>query len=315
MNETWSPDNPSHLPVLKEEVLEYLNIQPSGFYLDGTVGLGGHTSAIQSRLSKNGVVVGLDGDAGALERCRTSLPSRPTLHLFHDSYDNFPRHLRSLQIERVDGMLLDLGLSSHQLDSPVRGFSYRIDGPLDMRFDLSNPRTARRIVEESTGDELTRLILELGEERRARQIARALVRARKREPITTTFQLRDVVGSALDRRTRTKSLSRVFQAFRMAVNRERETLQRFLDTFMDYLKPGGRLVVISYHSLEDRPVKRKIRELARGCVCPPQLPICQCGHDPEVRILTPTPVTPGREEIQHNPRSRSAKLRAAEKTA
>lgn len=293
--------------------MDYLSIRPSGIYLDGTVGLGGHTSAIQSRLSKSGIVVGLDGDAEALERCRKSLPRRPTLHLFHDSYDNFPRHLHSLRIPEVDGMLIDLGLSSHQLDSPSRGFSYRADGPLDMRFDRSASLTARQIVNDYSERDLARMIRELGEERRAGQIARALVRARKRGAITTTFQLREAVAAAVNRRTLTKTLSRVFQAIRMTVNREVETLQRFLDTFMAYLKPGGRLVVISYHSLEDRPVKTRLKDLARGCVCPPEVPTCQCGHDPEIRILTPTPTTPGNEEIRRNPRARSAKLRAAEK--
>ncbi|MFQ6674141.1 MAG: 16S rRNA (cytosine(1402)-N(4))-methyltransferase RsmH [Fidelibacterota bacterium] len=314
MNPPWPQRNPAHTPVLKSEVLSFLDVRPGGIYLDGTIGLGGHASAIQSRLSGEGTLVGLDGDGEALERCEASLSPLPTCHLVHDSYDRFSHHLESLGIQGVDGMLLDLGLSSYQLDSPERGFSYRTDGPLDMRFNTDSTLTAEEIVNRWGERRLREIIRDLGEEREARKIARAIVERRESQPIATTFQLRDIVASQNPGRYMTKTLSRVFQALRIVVNRELDSLQQFLENFIDYLKVGGRLVVISYHSLEDRMVKMKIKELARGCICPPELPVCQCGKEPRVKILTPRPVTPHEGEIRENARSRSAKLRAAEKT-
>lgn len=290
----------SHVPVLKQEVLNLLDIRPDGIYLDGTAGLGGHASAIQSQLSEKGILIGLDVDEEAVKLSRTVLSASSTCHLFNDSFDNSPRYLESLGIEKVDGILIDLGLSSHQLESPHRGFSYRIEGPLDMRFNLASSLTAEEIVNRWDEHRLKEIIWKFGEERQAARISRAIVKRRKARPLSTTFDLRDAVLSVAAKRYATKSLSRVFQAFRIAVNGELNSLKAFLNTFMEYLAVGGRIVLIAYHSLEDRLVKNTFRELAKG---PPS----------RLRILTPRPVTPGEDEIRRNRRARSAKLRAGER--
>lgn len=302
-----------HIPVLKPEVLSSLNIRPDGIYLDGTIGLAGHASSIESLLSERGILVGLDGDKEALRHSKTILSASSIRYLFSDSYDNFPKYLDSLGIGEVDGMLLDLGLSSYQIESAHRGFSYRIDGPLDMRFDVTASQTAEEIVNRWSERKLKEMIWEFSEERQSARIARAIVQNRKTKPITTTFELRDVVTKAVHTHFINKTVVRVFQAIRIAVNRELESLQNFLDVFVDYLAKGGRIVIISYHSLEDRLVKRRFKELVKGCICPPDFPICRCGREPSLRILTPTPVTPGESEVRRNPRARSAKLRAGEK--
>ena len=304
----------SHVPVLKEEVLDLLNIHINGIYLDGTIGFGGHASAILSHLSNKGILVGLDGDVEALKHSKTVLSASSSIcHLFHDSYDNFARHLESLGIREVDGIFLDLGLSSHQIDSPHRGFSYQVNGPLDMRFNTDSPLAASEMINQWDEGQLNELIWRFGEERQATRIAKAIVERRKTRSITTTFELRDVVSSVVQSRYLTKSLSRVFQAFRIGVNRELETLQNFLDSFIDYLKTGGRTIIISYHSLEDRLVKNKFKELARGCICSPEIPECRCGLKPVIKILTRTPLRPTEMEVRRNRRARSAKLRAVEK--
>ena len=280
-------------------------------YLDGTVGLGGHASAILSHLSRNGILVGIDRDGEALERCKTFLSTSSPCHLFHDSYHNFPNHLQSIGAREVDGMLLDLGLSSDQLESPERGFSYSRNGPLDMRFNRQDTLTAEDIINGYDEDQIKDLIWRFGEERQASRIARAIVQKRKIKPISTTIELRNIVSSVLPGSRVTKSLSRVFQALRISVNRELEFLQAFLDSFLSYLKASGRIVIISYHSLEDRRVKEKFRELAQGCVCPPEVPVCQCGRKSVIKILTRRPLRPTEQEIEQNVRARSAKLRAA----
>ncbi|MEE9166498.1 MAG: 16S rRNA (cytosine(1402)-N(4))-methyltransferase RsmH [Candidatus Neomarinimicrobiota bacterium] len=305
----------SHTPVLKKEVVHHLRIRPEGIYLDGTIGSGGHASAIQSRLSEEGILVGLDVDEEAIRHCRTAYSASSNCHLFNGSYDNFPQYLLSLGVEQVDGMLLDLGLSSHQIESPDRGFSHQIEGPLDMRFDVSSPLTAEEIMNRWDEDKLRDVIWKLGEERQAAGIARIIVKRRKLKPMTTTFDLRDAVLSVVIGRYARKSLSRVFQAFRIAVNGELDTLRDFLDRFVKHLRLEGRIVILSYHSLEDRLVKNKFKELAHGCVCPPDLPTCVCGREPCMKILTKRPITSSESEISRNRRARSVRMRAAERIA
>lgn len=310
MASEWE-DTKKHIPVLKETVLSYLAVRPDGVYLDGTIGLGGHASAVQRLLSPNGRLIGLDGDKEAVRFCEQTLP--PSCHLVHAPYDTFPDHLSSLGIAQVDGMLLDLGVSSLQLDTPERGFAYRSDGPLDMRFDTGNPITAHHILNTSPVEELIRIFREYGEERRSFAIAHTLSKARKLTPVESTAALAEIVRKIADPRQAVKSLSRIFQALRIAVNDELGTLTRFLEKFVDYLKVGGRIVVISYHSLEDRLVKQTFRQLDRGCVCPPSLPECQCGISPTLKLKTRRVVRPTEEEISRNSRARSARLRAAER--
>jgi len=302
-----------HIPVLKDEVLNLLNLHPDGIYLDGTIGCGGHASAIQARLSDKGILIGLDGDEEAIKYTKKVLSASSPCHLFHDSYDNFPTHLKSLGFQKVDGMLLDLGLSSHQIDTANRGFSYQVNGPLDMRFNRSSTLTARKIVNQFEESKLRKIIWQFGEERFSAKIAQAIVKHRKAQPVNTTFELRDIVSSVIHQRYLFKSLSRVFQAFRIAVNRELESLQVFLETFLECLKVTGRVVIISYHSLEDRLVKQRFMELSHGCICPPEIPICQCGRKSQLKKLTRGVLIPGEEETKQNPRARSAKLRAAER--
>lgn len=303
---------PLHFPVLKEDAINFLNIHPDGIYLDGTVGYGGHTSLIQSHLSDKGILLGFDGDEEALKYTKTILASSPH-YLFQDSYHNFPTYLVSLGFMEIDGMLLDLGISSPQINSTDRGFSYQVNGPLDMRFNKTSSLTAREIVNRSDEHRLRDIIRQFGEEKHANKIARAIVDIRKKQPIETTFELRDIISSVIYKPSLFKSLSRVFQAFRIVVNRELESLEKFLKFFVNYLKVGGRVVIISYHSLEDRMVKHKFMEMAKGCICPSEFPICNCGRTPILKILTRGVLKPTSEEIQQNPRARSARLRAVEK--
>jgi len=307
----WDAAKKHHISVLKEEVLSYLAVKPDGIYLDGTVGLGGHASAVQSQLSPKGCLVGFDGDKEAVRHCEKLLS--PSCHLLQAPYDTFPQHLSSLKIQKLDGMLLDLGISSYQLDTPARGFAYRTEGPLDMRFDGSGSTTARHIVNRWPVSELKKLFKETGEERRASAISNAIAKVRDSNPVETTSDLTHIIKRVVSDHTVTKTLSRVFQALRIAVNGELGCLERFLDAFAGYLKTGGRIVIISYHSLEDRMVKQTFRKLEKGCVCPSEFPECRCGITPTLKVLTRRVVRPTEEETSENSRARSARLRAAEK--
>lgn len=302
-----------HEPVLVEEVLHYLVSDPNGVYLDLTVGGGGHARALLERLSPKARLIGVDRDREALEAAGRRLKQfgvRVTLR--QSNFREFVRVLQELDVERVHGLLLDLGVSSHQIDAPGRGFSYSADGALDMRMDRSQPLTAADIVNTYSEAELARLFRDFGEERKARQVARAIVMERKKRRIATTGALAQVVGSRFPPEQRVKSLARVFQALRIAVNDELSSLAVTLERALASLYPGGRLVVISYHSLEDRLVKDFFREQARDCVCPPHVPVCVCGHQARLSILTRRVVRPTPAEVARNPRSRSARLRAAE---
>lgn len=313
MASKWSSDKLTHTPVLLKETIDYLNIKRDGVYLDGTVGLGGHAAAILSLLSENGALVGLDLDEEALTRCKESIGAASNCHLISGTFSEIPTILDTLKLSQIDGLLLDLGLSSLQLDTPERGFSYRFDGPLHMGFSMTSSITANEIINTWPEYDLRILIKKYGEDPMAVSVAKAIVKQRSKSDINTTTELRKVISTIVPPRYLNKSLSRIFQALRISVNSELEALAEVLKNFINYLKPGGRMVTISYHSLEDRIVKQAFREHARNCICPPKLPICQCNQKASLQILTPHPIIPSEEEINANSRSRSAKLRAVEK--
>ncbi|MCI9120928.1 MAG: 16S rRNA (cytosine(1402)-N(4))-methyltransferase RsmH [Oscillibacter sp.] len=301
----------THRSVLRDECIETLHIRPDGVYVDGTLGRAGHSREIARRLT-TGRLICLDRDEAALEAAEAYLaPWRDRVTLVHSNFAALEEVLRDEP--GVQGMLFDLGVSSPQLDDPARGFSYQKDAPLDMRMDRSSPLTAREVVNAWSQEELRRILYEYGEERYAPAIARAIVRAREKRPIERTQELVSVIKSAMPPAAlRDKHpAKRSFQAIRIAVNGELEALPPMLAAAVNKLAPGGRLAVITFHSLEDRLVKRTLRELARGCTCPPEFPVCVCGKKPALRLCKP--VTPSPQELEENPRSRSARLRAAEK--
>lgn len=309
-------DGRGHSPVLLKETVALLAPRPGGIYVDGTVGLGGHAEALLE--AEPGItLVGIDCDEEALGHAATRLaPFGGSVHLVHGSYRDLAVHLRRLGGGAIDGFLLDLGLSSFQLDSPARGFSFRGEGPLDMRMDRSQGKTAADLVNRASAEELATLIRRYGEERFAQKIACAIVAARTRSPIQTTQELADLVRRAVPRRfhpERIDAATRTFQALRIAVNRELENLEQGLTAGFEALRAGGVMVAISYHSLEDRIVKTFLREKALACTCPPDFPVCVCGKAVEAEILTPRPIFPSATEVLSNSRSRSAKLRAARK--
>lgn len=302
-----------HVPVLYNEVLSGLRPQPEGHYIDGTLGAGGHAFGILEASTPNGELLGLDLDPVALETAAKRLePFGQRAHLQQASYSEMAREAGRLGWQgQVDGIVLDLGLSSLQMDAPERGFAFRTDGPLDMRFSPSNPLTAATLVNGTPESELADLIFEYGEERAARRIARAIVAAR---PISGTRQLAQVVASAAGgKRGDIHPATQTFQALRIAVNGELDTVKAALPVAVGLLKPGGRLAVISFHSLEDRLVKTYFHQEARDCICPPDQLICTCGHTATVREVSRKPIAPGPAEVRENPRSRSAKLRIVEK--
>ena len=306
----------THKPVLLNECLEGLNIRPDGIYVDGTLGRAGHSREIARRLT-TGRLIAIDRDQAALEAAPERLESHlDKVTLIHGNFGDVAAILRGLNIPAVDGMLFDLGVSSPQLDDGSRGFSYQHDAPLDMRMDQSAPLTAFDVVNGWSQEELRRILWQYGEERYSGPIAAAIVRAREQAPIQTTGQLADLIRGAMPakaRREKQHPAKRSFQAIRIAVNDELGEVERMLDTALNLLRPGGRIAVISFHSLEDRIVKRTLAELARGCVCPPEFPVCVCGKKPRARLVGRRPIVAGGEELQDNPRARSAKLRVAEK--
>ncbi len=306
----------THKPVLLAECLEALRIRPGGVYVDGTLGRGGHSAEIAKRLT-TGRLIAIDRDQAAIDAAKERLaPWRDRVTLVHSNFDRLGEILEELGISGPDGMLFDLGVSSPQLDDPARGFSYMHDAPLDMRMDLSAPLTAREAVNGWSREELRRVLLEYGEERYAPAIARAIVRRREERPIETTLELVEVIKSAMPPaalREKQHPAKRSFQALRIAVNGELDALEPMLTAAADKLAPGGRLAVVTFHSLEDRIVKRAFRAMAEGCTCPPEFPVCVCGKKPKLRLVNRKPIVPGPAELAENPRSRSAKLRAAEK--
>jgi len=301
-----------HIPVLFHEVLDTLNLIPGGLYVDGTVGAGGHAQGILKAISPDGKLLGLDRDPAALEIAESRLAEFGNrVVLIHSSYSGLKSHLNNLSWKAVDGILLDLGLSSMQLDNPERGFSFRKAGPLDMRFDPSQPFSAADLVNESSKDDLADLIFRYGEERYSRKIAEAIIANR---PLEDTQELADIIESAIrNTPSRIHPATRTFQALRIAVNQELKALEAFLPTALESLNPGGRLAVIAFHSLEDRIVKQFFRKESKDCICPLEIPQCVCGHKKQLKEINRRPIRPEDKEISENPRSRSAKLRVAEK--
>lgn len=306
----------SHKPVLLEECLEALAIRPEGTYLDGTLGRAGHSLEIVKRLT-TGRLIGIDQDAAAIEAAQVRLTDyMDKVTLVRSNFSHLGEILQELQVDGVDGMLFDLGVSSPQLDDPARGFSYMHDAPLDMRMDERAPLSARDVVNDWPQEELRRILYEYGEERYAPAIARAICRRREERPIETTFELVDIIKSAMPAaalREKQHPAKRSFQAIRIAVNGELDVLPPMLEAAADGLRPGGRLAVISFHSLEDRIVKKTMQELSRGCICPPEFPVCVCGRKPKVKLITRKPIVSQAAELEDNPRARSAKLRVAER--
>ena len=305
-----------HRPVLLAESLEALNIRPEGVYLDGTLGRAGHSREIAKKLT-TGRLICVDRDQAALEAAEERLaPWRDRVSLVHSNFDQLDQILDGLSLEAVDGMLFDLGVSSPQLDDGSRGFSYRTDAPLDMRMDRGEGLTAAQVVNGWSQEELRRVLFQYGEERCAPQIAAAIVRRREERPIATTLELVEIIKGAMPPkalREKQHPAKRSFQAIRIAVNDELGCVERMLSQAVPRLNPGGRLAVITFHSLEDRMVKTGLAGLARGCVCPPDFPVCVCGRTPKVKLVHKKPVLPSPEEVADNPRARSAKLRTAEK--
>jgi len=304
-----------HLPVLLDEVLKALQVRQEGVYVDCTLGLGGHSEQILSRLGGTGQLIALDWDDEALEEASDRLSGRhKNLQLLHESFKNLPQVLDGLQIRALDGCLLDLGVSSLQLDSPQRGFSFRREGPLDMRMDRRSETTAADLIDRLSEEELSDLFRRYGEEKAARRIAAAVVERRNTSPIYTTTDLAQIVEEVKGPgRGRIHPATQVFQALRIEVNSELAELENVLQAVISLLGPGGRLVVISFHSLEDRIIKNAFRKAAGRCVCFLPQELCNCPRIAEVRILTRKPVTPSAREVLENPRARSAKLRAVEK--
>ena len=311
MGETFT-----HRPVLLRECIEALNIRPDGVYVDGTLGRAGHSAEIARRLT-TGRLIAIDRDRAALEAAEERLaPWMDRVTLVHGNFADLADILDRAGAAGADGMLFDLGVSSPQLDDGSRGFSYMADAPLDMRMDQSAGLTAAEVVNTWPREELRRILYEYGEERYAPQIAAAIEARRMERPIGTTLELVDVIKGAMPARAlreKQHPAKRSFQAIRIAVNDELGAVERMLDAAVPRLDPGGRLAVISFHSLEDRIVKLKLAGWARGCTCPPDFPVCGCGKKPQVKLIGHKPILPGEEELNENPRARSAKLRVAEK--
>lgn len=302
-----------HEPVLLEEVLAALAPRSGGRYIDGTIGSGGHARAVLDHSAPDGRLLGIDLDPIAVAQARRALAEYgDRLVLLQGNFAAIGEIAQQYNFAPVDGILFDLGLSSLQLEAPERGFSFQVDGPLDMRFDPQHGPSACDLVNGLPESELADIIYRYGEERRARRIARAIVEAR---PLRTTGELAHLVARIVKRSGGIHPATRTFQALRIAVNRELENLERALPAAVDLLAEGGILAVISFHSLEDRIVKRFFVEQAKGCVCPPQLPVCACGREPRLRILTRKPIRPSAAEVERNPRSRSARLRVARREA
>lgn len=305
--------NDEHIPVLYHEVLNLLRPRSGGRYVDGTVGAGGHAAGILETSAPDGRVLALDRDPDAITVARQRLaPYGDRVTFVNANYADMGHVAPAYGFDEPDGILLDLGLSSRQLDDSIRGFSFTKEGPLDMRFDPTQGKTAADLVNNLTEEELADIFWRYGEERRSRQFARAIVAER---PLQFTTQLADLLAGQVKRRGRIHPATKVFQALRIAVNRELEAVETGVPAAIDLLKPGGRLAVISFHSLEDRFVKHTFRRLSRDCVCPPQQPVCTCDAQATVRLVTRKAVKATAEEIEANPRSRSARLRAAEKLA
>jgi 16S rRNA (cytosine1402-N4)-methyltransferase len=306
-----------HRPVLLKASTTFLNIKPAGVYVDATLGGAGHSLEIAESLNENGLIIGIDQDQAAIETAKERLQNaKPGVELVRRNFVHLKEILAELNQPFIDGILFDLGVSSPQLDLEERGFSYKQDAPLDMRMDQTEPFSAYHLVNSAPVDELARILREYGEERFSQRIAYFIDKYRRDREIRTTGELAEIIKQAIPavaRRSGPHPARRSFQALRIAVNHELEYLQNALNQAIDLLKPEGRIVVISYHSLEDRLTKTTMAEWAKGCQCPPSFPVCICNRKPQLRVLTTKPVIPGEDEVADNARARSAKLRAAEK--
>lgn len=308
-----------HKSVLLEETVDSLDIKPDGIYVDGTLGGGGHASLVCSRLSDKGRLIGIDQDADAIKAASERLaPFGDKVTIVRSNYENIASVLSELGIEKVDGIYLDLGVSSYQLDTVERGFTYREDAPLDMRMDQRNTQTAADIVNTYSEMDLFRIIRDYGEDRFAKNIAKHIVRVRAEKPFETTGELIEVIKAAIPAKVRATGghpAKRTFQALRIELNHELDVLNRSIDTMIDLLNPGGRLSIITFHSLEDRIVKTRFKNNENPCICPPGFPVCMCGKKSKGSVVTRKPIVPSEQEIEENKRSKSSKLRVFEKAA
>lgn len=306
-----------HIPVLLEESIKNLNIKKDGIYIDGTIGGAGHSSEIVKRLDKNGLLIGIDQDKSAIKAATEMLTNVTCkVELVRDNFINLKYILKDFKIEGFDGLLLDLGVSSYQLDEVERGFSYMHDAPLDMRMDDRSNLTAGDVVNNYSERNLEKIIKNYGEERWAKRIAQFIVKFRKDGEIVTTHQLVEIIKKAIPKGARMRGphpAKRTFQAIRIEVNEELDVIKGTIEAAVEKLNTDGRICIITFHSLEDRIVKNVFRSLANPCICPQEFPICQCGNEPTVKIITRKPIVPTEKELKANPRSRSAKLRVVEK--
>lgn len=301
-----------HISVLADEVIENLNIKSDGIYVDLTLGKGGHSKLILENLSNKGRLIGLDQDQDALNAARENLKDFTNVTFIKSNFENIDQVLKELDVYKIDGALMDIGVSSYQIDNGDRGFSYMNDGPLDMRMDTTKELTAEKIINEYPKKELVRIFSEYGEERFSKTIARKIIETREQYPIDTTFKLRELIQKSV-RTNEAHPEKRVFQALRIEVNRELEVLENTLEKVVDHLNIDGRLCVISFHSLEDRIVKNKFKDLEKNCICPPSLPVCVCNHKAKIKIVNKKPITASKNELELNSRSKSAKLRVCQR--
>lgn len=306
-----------HKSVLLYETVDSLNIKPDGIYVDGTLGGGGHAYEVCSRLGKHGRLIGIDQDADAIAAATKRLePFADKVTVVRSNYENIASVLHDLGIEKVDGIYLDLGVSSYQLDTASRGFTYREDAPLDMRMDQRNTQTAADIVNTYSETELYHIIRDYGEDRFAKNIAKHIVQRRQEKLFETTGELIETIKAAIPAKIRATGghpAKRTFQAIRIELNHELDVLNRSIDTMIDLLNPGGRLSIITFHSLEDRIVKKRFRDNENPCICPPEFPVCMCGRKSKGTVITRKPIVPGEEELEYNKRSKSSKLRVFER--
>ncbi len=304
----------SHVSVLLHETVDSLNVRSGGIYVDGTLGGGGHAAYLLEKLGKKGTLIGIDQDSDAILAAKKRISEDYGVLYMNRNFSDIKEILKECQIDGIDGAMLDLGVSSYQLDEAERGFSYRFDAPLDMRMNKDATLSAFDVVNTYSEEALARVIFTYGEERFARKIARMIVKRREEKPIATTFELTEVIRSAMGNRPSDKHpAKRTFQAIRIEVNKELEVLEKALTDFFECLKPGGRLAVITFHSLEDRMVKQSFREKCTGCTCPPEFPVCVCGNQPKGKMVLKKAVVARPEELAQNPRAKSAKLRVIEK--
>lgn len=301
-----------HIPVLATDTIKNLNIKKDGVYVDLTLGKGGHSKMILENLSDKGRLIAIDQDKEAIEAAKENLKDFSNVTFVNSNFEKFEEVLSKLGLCFIDGALMDIGVSSYQIDNADRGFSYMKDGPLDMRMNQDNELTAEIVVNEYSQDELERIFFEYGEERFSKLVARNIIKERSESRIDTTFKLRDLIRKSI-KTNEPHPEKRVFQALRIEVNRELEVLENTIEAVVDHLKISGRIAIITFHSLEDRIVKNKFKELATACICPPEFPVCVCNHKAKIKVITRKPITASSKELKMNSRAKPAKLRVGER--